>query len=82
MSSSRPTAQVVSQGSIGGAPAGGSGTSTDPMDFNPSRVAAFSDSKKQKEQDLKSALSSRMVANLSKVVHDTENGVEEKEWEE
>lgn len=51
------------------------------MDFNPNRPA-FADSRKQKEQDLKKALSSRMEVNLSKVVHDTENGVEDNEWEE
>ena len=52
------------------------------MDFNPNKGALFMDSQKQKEQDLKKALSSRMEANLSKVVHDDENGVEEKEWED
>lgn len=70
------------------ATAGGAAATTaassgeDPMAFNPGWLAAFCDSRKQKEQDLKTALSSRMEANLSKVVHDNENGVEEKEWED
>lgn len=65
---------------VGGQKQGGG--AGDPMDFNPNKGALFLDSQKQKEQDLKKALSSRMEANLSKVVHDTENGVEEKEWED
>lgn len=79
MSGSRPTATVAPVVSGGKTGATGAG---DPMDFNPNRGAMFLDSQKQKEQDLKKALSSRMEANLGKVVHDTENGVEEKEWEE
>lgn len=80
MSGSRPSSATVTSASAKtGANANGGG---DPMDFNPNRGALFMDSQKQKEQDLKKALSSRMEANLSKVVHDTENGVEEKEWED
>lgn len=81
MSASRPTTAVaptvVSGGQKGGAAV------ADPMDFNPSKGALFLDSQKQKEQDIKKALSLRMEANLTKVVHDSENnGVEEKEWED
>ena len=79
MSASRPQATVAPTVSKVSGPAGGAG---DPMDFNPNKGALFMDSQKQKEQDLKKALSSRMEANLSKVVHDDENGVEEKEWED
>lgn len=76
VSSSRPAAAAVAPQVTKQAAA------SDPMDFNPGKGALFLDSQKQKEQDLKKALSSRMEANLSKVVHDTENGVEDKEWEE
>lgn len=75
VSSSRPSAAVAPTVK---APTGNG--NSDPMDFNPGKT--FLDSQKQKEQDLKKALSSRMEANLSKVVHDTDNGVEEKEWED
>lgn len=56
------------------------GPVVDPMDFNASK--SFPDSRKKQEQDLKKALSSRMEANLAEVVHDTDNGVDDAEWEE
>lgn len=76
VSSSRPAAAAAAP-----APTATFVAGSDPMDFNPNRPV-FADSRKQKEQDLKKALSSRMEANLSKVANDSDNGVDDQEWDE